>query len=93
MDCQCGCGRKAAPGGSLAWACYKQRKRKGTVHRKNPGQARRHKTKRERILEACLDVVEAVDLDRAIARVVMAVTYKRKRKPSNTVQKNPKTPP
>lgn len=98
MDCECGCGRKAATvmvngkryAGSLSWACYKQRGRTGTTARRKPQHGARYPTREARRLEAALDVAEAEDLKRALDRLRKAQAPKRRK--SDTVQKHPKTP-
>lgn len=96
MDCECGCGRKAARvtikgvvyTGTLSWACYKQRKRTGSTVRKKPQHGTRHPSRRARVLEAALDLTDADDIDRAMARLRKAISANRRKK--NTVQKTPK---
>jgi hypothetical protein len=91
MTCECGCGRAAAPGGLLSWACYKQRKRKGTTIRKEPKHGIRYVSPRAAVFEAARSLADADEendrvWDRAIARFLMAVIRYRRRRP-NTVQK------
>jgi hypothetical protein len=91
MTCECGCGRAAAPGGLLSWACYKSKKRNGTVVRKAPSRGARYGSARATVFEAARSLAEADAgdegvWDRAIARFLMAVIRYRRRRP-NTVQK------
>lgn len=74
----------------MAWACYKQRKRTGSTVRPKPEHGARHPTRKARVLEAALDLVEAEDFDRALARLRRALDKLRHK--TNTVQKDPKTP-
>lgn len=60
MDCECGCGRQAAPGRRLSWACHSARSRHGSTTRKRPERGVRYETDKEMVLEAHI-AYEAAD--------------------------------
>jgi hypothetical protein len=96
MSCECGCGRPAAPGGLLSWACYKQRKRTGSTTRTSKTKTIRHTSPKEMLLEAVrnlaeADGIEGKEWDRAQSRFWMAVRRYMNRK-ANSVQRATQTP-
>ena len=96
MTCECGCGRTAAPGGRLAWACYKQLARYGTTRRKDKNRSTRYGSDREMLQVATESFANVSSEDddaagRAWRRLLMATLryhrrLARKRTARNTVQ-------
>ena len=96
MDCECGCGRPAAPGGRLSWACYKQKKRTGSTVRRHPEKSQyRHETPRDMVMEAARALADADGVgpmwDKAVGRLWMAMLRYRRKRTANRVQKTTET--
>lgn len=52
MECECGCGRLAAPGRRRSWRCLKEIERRRKGRQKTPERGKRHPTPRTRACEA-----------------------------------------
>lgn len=97
MDCECGCGRLAAPGRKLAWACHSARFRNGTTARKKPEKGVRHPTPKAMVQEAIEAYNDADPMDdkaqeRVWARLRTAWSRYFKRTALNTAHNRTKTP-
>ncbi len=95
MSCECGCGRPAAPGRPLSWACYKQRKRTGSVRRPHPDKANRHESPEDMLMEAAVAVTAVArgseDWERTWKRFWLAIRRYQSRnsvhKPTDTTSR------